>query len=150
MRAVRWNEKKACYEGGVVTVTGLLAELRRRDIRIWREEERRVVEVLGKAKGYKIDLGSNQSIEVNLVDRKTDDILEDYDLSLYADPATYGDYREPLPTAWAVNYIGADTDGLDTNLRAFKASSALRFPPDGLWADTENPSTFIAKDPIAW
>jgi len=60
------------------------------------------------------------------------------------------DFREPLPTAWAINYIGAETAGLDTNLRAFKASSALRFPPDGLWADTENPSTFIAKDPIAY
>ena len=40
--------------------------------------------------GYKVDMGSNQSLEVNLIHRETDDILEDYDLGLYADPDTYG------------------------------------------------------------
>jgi len=40
--------------------------------------------------GYKIDLGSNMSFEVNAIKRKTDDILEDYDLALYADEASYG------------------------------------------------------------
>ena len=40
--------------------------------------------------GYKIDLGSNMSFEVNAIKRETDDILEDYDLQLYADPDAYG------------------------------------------------------------
>ena len=40
--------------------------------------------------GYKIDLGSNMSFEVNAIKRETEDILEDYDLALYADPASYG------------------------------------------------------------
>lgn len=39
--------------------------------------------------GYKIDLGSNMSFEANVIKRKTDDILEDYDLGLYADAAAY-------------------------------------------------------------
>jgi hypothetical protein len=40
--------------------------------------------------GYKVDLGRNQSLEINLIDRQTDDILEDYDLALYSDPEAYG------------------------------------------------------------
>jgi hypothetical protein len=49
--------------------------------------------------GYKVDLGRNQSFEINLIDRHTDDILEDYDLQLYADPDFYGlpvDHPESL------------------------------------------------------
>jgi hypothetical protein len=49
--------------------------------------------------GYKVDLGRNQSFEINLIDRQTEDILEDYDLSLYADPDAYGlpiDHPESL------------------------------------------------------
>ena len=38
--------------------------------------------------GYKSDLGQNMSVEVNLIQRKTEDVFEDYDMSLYAvDPA---------------------------------------------------------------
>ena len=44
--------------------------------------------------GYKRDLGRNQSIEANIIKRETRDILEDYDLPLYADAAAYG-----LPTS---------------------------------------------------
>ncbi|MCH9650238.1 MAG: carboxypeptidase regulatory-like domain-containing protein [Deltaproteobacteria bacterium] len=40
--------------------------------------------------GYKIDLGRNMSFETNLITRSTTDILEDYDLSLYARPDFYG------------------------------------------------------------
>src|SRR5688500_11575637 len=35
--------------------------------------------------GYQIDLGSNMSLETNLVRRETRDVLEDYDLHIYAD-----------------------------------------------------------------
>ena len=39
--------------------------------------------------GYKVDLGRSQSLELNLIKRETEDILEDYDLNLYSDPAGY-------------------------------------------------------------
>ena len=40
--------------------------------------------------GYKVDLGSSMSLEATYIKRQTRDIFEDYDLSLYADPAAYG------------------------------------------------------------
>ncbi|HUP59447.1 MAG TPA: TonB-dependent receptor [Thermoanaerobaculia bacterium] len=39
--------------------------------------------------GYQIDLGNNMSFETNLVRRETRDILEDYDLAIYAEPDGY-------------------------------------------------------------
>jgi hypothetical protein len=60
--------------------------------------------------GYKIDLGRNMSVEANLIKRETRDILEDYDLALYATPEGYGlpiDHPESL-------YLGLDYFGYDT------------------------------------
>ncbi len=39
--------------------------------------------------GYKSQIGSTMSFEANLISRQTKDILEDYDLRLYAEPASY-------------------------------------------------------------
>ncbi len=39
--------------------------------------------------GYKTDLGKSMSFEVNLIKRETEDIIEDYDYGLYADPDIY-------------------------------------------------------------
>ncbi len=39
---------------------------------------------------YKIDLGRNMSFEASYIDRKTRDIVEDYDLGLYSTPEGYG------------------------------------------------------------
>jgi hypothetical protein len=39
--------------------------------------------------GYAVDLGGNMSIEATYINRRTRDILEDYDLHLYADPEGY-------------------------------------------------------------
>ena len=57
--------------------------------------------------GYKIDLGSNMSFEVNAIKRETDDILEDYDLALYADPASYGlPLNDPNSLFLGLEYFG--------------------------------------------
>jgi hypothetical protein len=40
------------------------------------------------------------------------------------------DYREPLPTAWAFRYIGVESQGMDTYIRAFKASTFNVTVPD--------------------
>jgi len=60
--------------------------------------------------GYKVDLGSNMSFEVNAIKRETNDILEDYDLTLYADAATYS---LPLDDPNSL-FLGLDYFGLDT------------------------------------
>jgi hypothetical protein len=51
---------------------------------------------------YQVDLGSNMSVETNVVRRHTRDILEDYDLSLYTDEDLAGDLALPL------SYFGYD------------------------------------------
>ncbi len=40
--------------------------------------------------GFATDIGRNMSVEINAFRRETRDILEDYDLALYADPEGYG------------------------------------------------------------
>ncbi len=60
--------------------------------------------------GYKIDLGSNMSFEANVIKRETDDILEDYDLGLYADPDTYGlPVNHPESLFLGLDYFGYDS-----------------------------------------
>ncbi len=57
--------------------------------------------------GYKRDLGRNMSVEANVIVRETDDILEDYDLGLYADPATYGlPVNDPNSLFLGLDYFG--------------------------------------------
>ncbi len=59
--------------------------------------------------GYKIDLGRNMSLEGNLVHRKTEDLLEDYDLSVYADPEGYGlPLDSPDSLFLGLEYFGYD------------------------------------------
>lgn len=50
--------------------------------------------------GYAVDLGRNMSFEATYINRRTRDILEDYDLSLYARTVDGGtDYPGPLNSA---------------------------------------------------
>ena len=53
--------------------------------------------------GYQIDLGRNMSFETSLYRRETRDIIEDYDLTVYTDPAVAGDFTLPL------SYFGYDS-----------------------------------------
>jgi Carboxypeptidase regulatory-like domain len=53
--------------------------------------------------GYQIDLGRNMSFETSLYRRETRDVIEDYDLGLYTDPAAAGDFTLPL------SYFGYDS-----------------------------------------
>ncbi len=57
--------------------------------------------------GYKRDMGRNMSIEANLIKRETRDILEDYDLPLYADAAAYGlPISDPNSLFLGLDYFG--------------------------------------------
>ncbi|MEM9293093.1 MAG: carboxypeptidase regulatory-like domain-containing protein [Acidobacteriota bacterium] len=59
--------------------------------------------------GYQIDLGNSMSFEVNLIRRETRDIIEDYDLGLYADPAGYpGPIDDPNSLFLGLDYFGYD------------------------------------------
>jgi hypothetical protein len=53
--------------------------------------------------GYEHSLTEDQSIAVTYTDRETNDIMEDYDLGFYTDPALVGGYALPL------SYFGFDT-----------------------------------------
>ncbi|HEX2832704.1 MAG TPA: TonB-dependent receptor [Thermoanaerobaculia bacterium] len=53
--------------------------------------------------GYQIDLGHNLSFESSAYRRQTRDIIEDFDLTLYTDPAQAGDFTLPL------SYFGYDS-----------------------------------------
>ncbi|HYH06083.1 MAG TPA: TonB-dependent receptor [Thermoanaerobaculia bacterium] len=90
---------------------------------------------------YQIDLGNNMSFETNAYRRQTRDILEDYDLHVYADPEGYndgfgpGDVDDPDSLFLGYEYFGysenpgsnfviatlaggkRDTDGVDLILR---------------------------------
>lgn len=52
--------------------------------------------------GYEQALTDDMSVGITLTDRKTRDILEDYDLGLYTNPASAGDFMLPL------SYFGYD------------------------------------------
>ncbi|MCB1033582.1 MAG: TonB-dependent receptor [Acidobacteria bacterium] len=66
--------------------------------------------------GYKIDLGRNQSFEVNYINRKTNDILEDYDLRLYAEAASYGlPVNDPDSLFLGLGYFGYSDFPVDGN-----------------------------------
>jgi len=54
--------------------------------------------------GWEHSLTENQSIAVTYTDRVTDDIMEDYDLGIYLDPAQVGGYALPL------SYFGFTAD----------------------------------------
>ncbi|HYC60777.1 MAG TPA: TonB-dependent receptor [Thermoanaerobaculia bacterium] len=56
--------------------------------------------------GYQVDLGNNMSFETSLYRRQTRDIIEDYDLTLYADPAH--------PEAAGDFYLGLEYFGYDS------------------------------------
>lgn len=64
---------------------------------------------------YQIDLGNSMSFETNLVRRETRDILEDYDLSLYAyDTEGHTIYTGPLDDPNSL-WLGLDYFGYDVN-----------------------------------
>jgi len=81
----------------------------------------------------------------------------------YVDLVDTADYREPLPTAWAFRYQLLEEAGINTWVRAFKASSLSRTVvdladegevfgditsagPDELYADSCIPYTYYAWD----
>lgn len=56
---------------------------------------------------YAVDLGHNMSFDALYYNRKTRDILEDYDLGLYADPAGYpGPINDPNTLFLGYDYFG--------------------------------------------
>ncbi|MCH9650241.1 MAG: TonB-dependent receptor [Deltaproteobacteria bacterium] len=70
--------------------------------------------------GYKIDLGRNMSFETNLITRETQDVLEDYDLPLYAfrDDGTTdypGDLSSPDSLFLGLEYFGYSSFPVDGN-----------------------------------
>lgn len=92
--------------------------------------------------GWEHSLTPNQSIAITYTDRKTRDILEDYDLNLYLDCSSSraGDYCLPLsyfgldsgdlPDA---NYFIATLKGGKRDYRGWEASWRRRRGPDGKW-----------------
>lgn len=92
--------------------------------------------------GWEHSLTPNQSIAVAYTDRKTRDILEDYDLDLYLDCSSggVGDYCLPwsyfgfspgeLPEA---NYVIATLKGGRRNYRGWEASWRKRRSADSQW-----------------
>jgi len=78
-----------------------------------------------------------------------------------ADPGTYGDWREPLPTAWAFRYIAAPSANAKTWIRAWKGGTLYNRVqdltdsvggaitgqnPDELYANSCIPYTYYAWD----
>ncbi|WP_237384477.1 carboxypeptidase regulatory-like domain-containing protein [Sulfidibacter corallicola] len=65
--------------------------------------------------GYAVDFGRNMSLEVNLIKRNVRDILEDYDLSLYALDTEGGTaYPGPVDDPDSL-FLGLDYFGYDEN-----------------------------------
>lgn len=59
--------------------------------------------------GYKAQLGGTMSVEANLISRSTQDILEDYNLRLYAEPGAYGlPIDHPQSLFLGLDYFGYD------------------------------------------
>lgn len=57
--------------------------------------------------GYSVDLGRDMSFEALYLNRRTRDILEDYDLELYSDPAGYpGPIDHPQSLFLPLSYFG--------------------------------------------
>ena len=57
--------------------------------------------------GYGVDLGNNMSFDAQYFNRRTRDILEDYDLELYADPNGYpGPINDPNSLFLGYEYFG--------------------------------------------
>jgi hypothetical protein len=59
------------------------------------------------------------------------------------------DFREPLPTAWAVRYMGVDSAAIDTHVRAWKGSVYLSTIAD-LHIPTGFYGTYLAYDCLAY
>jgi hypothetical protein len=62
--------------------------------------------------GYAVDLGNNMSFDATYFNRRTRDILEDYDLELYADPN--GTYPGPIDHPQSL-FLGYDYFGYTEN-----------------------------------
>jgi hypothetical protein len=68
------------------------------------------------AAGYQVDLGRNMSFETNYTYRRTRDILEDYDLALYAVSTTGSTAQYPGPIDHPDSlWLGLDYFGYDRN-----------------------------------
>ena len=76
--------------------------------------------------GYAVDLGHNMSFDALYFNRKSRDILEDYDLHLYADPAGYpGPVSDPNSLFLGYDYFGySGTPGRTTSSARWPAASA--------------------------
>jgi hypothetical protein len=67
--------------------------------------------------GYAIDLGHNTSVDALYFNRRTRDLLEDYDLHLYADPSGYANANGVVGEATAQDslFLGLDYFGYTEN-----------------------------------
>jgi len=88
--------------------------------------------------GWEHSLTEDMSIAVTYTDRETNDIMEDYDLGFYTDPAAVGGYALPLsyfgfetlPTA---NYFIATLAGAVRNYKGLEVTWRKRRSIDSPW-----------------
>lgn len=88
--------------------------------------------------GYERSLTENQSISVTYTDRATKDIMEDYDLGFYTDPAQVGGYALPLSyfgfdTLPAANYFIATLKGGERLYEGVEVTWRKRRSADSRW-----------------
>jgi hypothetical protein len=71
--------------------------------------------------------------------------------SRYANPDGFVDYREPLPTAWAMRYQENEIIGLETYIRAWKGGTFYKIVPDLYLEDEdESPEEMWAYNCVAY
>jgi hypothetical protein len=88
--------------------------------------------------GYERALSSDMSISATYTNRTTKDILEDYDLGFYSDPAAVGGYALPLSyfgfdTLPSANYFIATLAGGKRDYDGVEVTFRKRRSPDSRW-----------------
>ncbi len=88
--------------------------------------------------GYEQTLAENMSVQVTYTDRVTKDIMEDYDLGFYTDPAAVGGYALPLSyfgftTLPAANYFLATLAGGEREYKGIEVTLRKRKSYDDNW-----------------
>ena len=88
--------------------------------------------------GWEHSLTEDQSIAVTYTDRETNDIMEDYDLGFYTDPALVGGYALPLSyfgfeTLPAANYFIATLAGGIREYQGLEVTWRKRRSADSPW-----------------
>ena len=88
--------------------------------------------------GYEHALTSDMSVGITFTDRKTRDILEDYDLGIYTDPAQAGELALPLSyfgfdSLPAANYFIATLAGGKRDYQGAELTFRKRRTPEDAW-----------------